>query len=121
MLSIAQLAELVIKNNKQTNGKQVWGLDFIRPNMLEEERVAMCPNQEAQRKMHMHHQPLLHIFWECTTLLSYEEASSCHEEASSCHKEAGTHFDKKKQCLLSLEPWQKLITNLCESKSRNDN
>ena len=79
--------------------------------MLEEERVATCANQEARRKMHR--QPLLRIFWECTTLLSSEEASLC-------HKEAGTHFDKK-QCLLSLEPRQKLITNLCESKSRNDN
>ena len=111
MLSIAQLAELVKKKNKQTNGKQALGWDFVGPNMLEEERVAMCANQEAQRKMHR--QPLVCIVWECTALVSSEEVSLC-------HKEAGTHFNKK-QCLLSLEPWQKLITNLCESKSRNNN
>ena len=36
----------------------------------------------------MHCQLLVSIFWECTTLLSSEEAALC-------HKEAGTHFDKK--------------------------
>ena len=54
--------------------------------MLEEERVAMSANQEARRKMHC--QLLVSIFWECTTLLSSEEASLCHNEA-------GTHFDKR--------------------------
>ena len=54
--------------------------------MLEEERVAMCANQEAQRKMHR--QLLVSIFWECTTLLFSEEASLC-------PKEVGTHFDLK--------------------------
>ena len=54
--------------------------------MLEKERVAMCANQEARRKMHC--QLLESILWECTTLLSSEEASLC-------HKEAGTHFDKR--------------------------
>ena len=88
MPSIAQLAEQVLKYkiHKQTNGKQALGWDSVRPNMLEEERVAMCANQEARRKMHC--QLLVSIFWECTTLLSSEEASLC-------HKEAGTHFDKR--------------------------
>ena len=48
--------------------------------------MAMCANQEARRKMHC--QLLVSIFWECTTLLSSEEASLC-------HKEAGTDFDKR--------------------------
>ena len=88
MPSIAQLAELVLKYkiHKQTNGKQALGWDSVRPNMLEKERVAMCANQEARRKMHC--QLLESILWECTTLLSSEEASLC-------HKEAGTHFEKK--------------------------
>ena len=88
MPSIAQLAELVLKYkiHKQTNGKQALGWDSVRPNMLEKERVAMRANQEAQRKMHC--QLLVSILWECTTLLSSEEASLC-------HKEAGTYFDLK--------------------------
>ena len=60
------------------NGKQAPGWDFGGPNMLEEERVAMCANQEAWRKMHR--QPLVRIFGSVTTLRSSGEDSLCHKE-----------------------------------------